>query len=113
MSIVAWQTAADIGVTTTTVAMARIATCWQNHFIQIYPIACCQSRAADSVIVVTTLRDFRLPSNMTEAGNDGTCPIADHTRTRLSRRALLITETELKLIAAAAIIGLSSRPKTG
>jgi hypothetical protein len=29
------------------------------------------------------------------------------------RRALLITDTELKLIAAAAIIGESSRPKTG
>ena len=29
------------------------------------------------------------------------------------RRALVITETELKLMAAAAIIGLSSSPKTG
>ncbi len=33
--------------------------------------------------------------------------------TRRSRSALVITETELKLIAALAIIGLSSRPKTG
>jgi hypothetical protein len=30
-----------------------------------------------------------------------------------SRRALAITDTELKLMAAAAIIGLSSRPKNG
>jgi len=30
-----------------------------------------------------------------------------------SRKALLITETELRLIAAAASIGLSSRPNTG
>jgi hypothetical protein len=29
------------------------------------------------------------------------------------RRALVITETELKLIAAAAIMGLSSSPKNG
>jgi hypothetical protein len=34
-------------------------------------------------------------------------------RTRLSRRELLITETELKLIAAAAIIGDNSIPKNG
>ncbi len=33
--------------------------------------------------------------------------------TRRSRRALPITETELKLIAAAAIMGLSKRPKAG
>src|SRR5207302_4063411 len=33
--------------------------------------------------------------------------------TRRSRSALPTTETELKLIAAAAIIGLSSRPKKG
>src|SRR6185369_7426981 len=31
----------------------------------------------------------------------------------LSRRAFAITDTELKLIAAAAIIGLSNTPKTG
>ncbi len=31
----------------------------------------------------------------------------------LSRRALLTTDTELKLMAAAAIIGLSNRPKAG
>ena len=32
---------------------------------------------------------------------------------RRSRRALPTTDTELKLIAAAAIMGLSNRPKTG
>lgn len=32
---------------------------------------------------------------------------------RLKRKALEITDTELKLIAAAAIIGLSKRPKNG
>ena len=31
----------------------------------------------------------------------------------LNRKALLITETELKLIAAAAIMGLRSSPNTG
>ena len=30
-----------------------------------------------------------------------------------NRRALVMTDTELKLIAAAAIIGLSSKPKNG
>lgn len=34
-------------------------------------------------------------------------------RTALRRRALAITETELRLIAAAAMIGLSRMPKTG
>jgi hypothetical protein len=34
-------------------------------------------------------------------------------RILLNRRALIITETELKLIAALAIIGLSSRPNMG
>ncbi len=34
-------------------------------------------------------------------------------RTRRSRKALLITDTELKLMAAAAMIGLSSRPVNG
>jgi hypothetical protein len=33
--------------------------------------------------------------------------------TRPSRRELAITETELKLIAAAATIGLNSNPKKG
>ena len=36
-----------------------------------------------------------------------------HNSTRRRRSALLITDTELKLIAALAIIGLSSTPKTG
>ena len=34
-------------------------------------------------------------------------------RARRSRKAFAITETELKLIAAAAIIGLRSTPKSG
>ena len=37
----------------------------------------------------------------------------DQTSTRRRRSAFAITETELRLIAAAAIIGLSSRPKNG
>ena len=36
-----------------------------------------------------------------------------HSFTLRSRRALLMTDTELKLIAAPAMIGLSSRPKNG
>jgi hypothetical protein len=36
-----------------------------------------------------------------------------HSDTRFKRNALLITETELKLIAAAAIIGLRRIPKAG
>jgi hypothetical protein len=36
-----------------------------------------------------------------------------HTLARRRRKALPITETELKLIAAAAIIGLSRTPKNG
>ena len=36
-----------------------------------------------------------------------------YSRARLRRKALLITETELKLIAAAAIIGLRRIPKNG
>ena len=39
--------------------------------------------------------------------------ISDYTRARLRRKALAITETELKLIAAAASIGLSKIPKNG
>ncbi len=36
-----------------------------------------------------------------------------YTCARRNLKALVTTETELKLMAAAAIIGLSSRPKTG
>lgn len=36
-----------------------------------------------------------------------------HTRTLRSRKALAMTETELRLIAAPAMIGLSSKPKCG
>ena len=36
-----------------------------------------------------------------------------HGLTFRSRKALLMTETELKLIAAPAMIGLSSKPKNG
>ena len=44
----------------------------------------------------------------------GACENLDHYNfTRRNRNALVITETELKLIAAAAIIGLKSRPKAG
>lgn len=37
----------------------------------------------------------------------------DYNFTLRSRKALLMTETELRLIAAPAMIGLSSRPKNG
>ena len=37
----------------------------------------------------------------------------NHSLTFRSRKALLMTETELRLIAAPARIGLSSRPKNG
>ena len=37
----------------------------------------------------------------------------NHKRTFRSRRALVITETELRLIAAAAMMGLSRRPVKG
>src|SRR5271163_3819981 len=37
----------------------------------------------------------------------------DHSASFLSRSALAITETELKVIAALATMGLSSRPKNG
>jgi hypothetical protein len=37
----------------------------------------------------------------------------DQIRKLRRRRALLMTETELRLIAAPAMIGLSSRPKNG
>ena len=37
----------------------------------------------------------------------------NHSLTVRSRKALLMTETELRLIAAPAMIGLSSKPKNG
>ena len=43
----------------------------------------------------------------------GPAPWRRYSSTRRSRSALPITETELRLIAALAIIGLSRRPKTG
>jgi transposase len=39
--------------------------------------------------------------------------VKNHSDVRRKRRALLMTDTELKLIAALAIIGLSSQPKIG
>jgi hypothetical protein len=39
--------------------------------------------------------------------------IRHHRRTSRSRSAFAMTDTELKLMAAAATIGLSSRPKAG
>ncbi len=39
--------------------------------------------------------------------------LKNHSLTFRSRRALLMTETELRLIAAPAMIGLSSQPKNG
>jgi hypothetical protein len=38
---------------------------------------------------------------------------ASHSFVRLRRNALVITDTELRLIAAPAITGLSSKPKNG
>ncbi len=40
-------------------------------------------------------------------------PDPDHSRTCRSRSALVITEAELRLIAAAATIGLKSQPSFG
>ena len=40
-------------------------------------------------------------------------PRSAQTVARFNRSAFVITDTELKLIAAAAIIGLSSQPNTG
>ena len=68
--------------------------------------------------------DFRFCSSgfKTTVKSDGPeCPSYITPRTRLrshsgvfrSRSALVITETELKLIAAAARIGLSNNPKKG
>ena len=59
-------------------------------------------------------RDTRGPSladTCTTLLPDG--PDAAHSSTRRSRRAFVITEAELKLMAAAAIIGLSSQPVSG
>ena len=39
--------------------------------------------------------------------------LAGHSRTKRSRNALPMTDTELKLMAAAAMIGLSRTPKAG
>jgi hypothetical protein len=48
------------------------------------------------------------------AGVPGTAkPRSAQTAARFNLSAFVITETELKLIAAAAIIGLSSQPNTG
>ena len=44
---------------------------------------------------------------------DPLCDSAQSNFTRRSRSALVITDTELKLIAVAAMIGDSSRPNTG
>ena len=51
------------------------------------------------------------PALLTDMDRAESCN--DHSFTFLSRSAFAITDTELKLIAAAAIIGLSSRPKNG
>ena len=59
------------------------------------------------------------PSAVTQEGN--VSPLSafvtprahTHSATRRSRSALAITETELRLIAALASIGLSSSPKNG
>jgi len=50
-------------------------------------------------------------------GDNRDCPAMEHAesqnRARPSRKALLMTDTELKLMAAAAIIGLSRIPNQG
>jgi hypothetical protein len=40
-------------------------------------------------------------------------PASRYSSARRNLRALLMTDTELNVIAVAAMIGLSSRPKTG
>lgn len=68
----------------------------------------CQFEVEDSV--KCGIRFWRIESDG-EARLRG--DIARHTRIERSRRALVMTETELKLITAAASIGLSSRWKNG
>lgn len=41
------------------------------------------------------------------------CSLLTHNPARLNRNAFAITDTELKLIAALAIIGLNNHPNTG
>jgi len=51
--------------------------------------------------------------NLTPRDRAGRAPAMPQTFARLSLSALPITETELKLMARAAIIGLSRRPVNG
>ena len=55
---------------------------------------------------------FRAALSMESALRDG-CFLHAQSLTFRRRSALVITETELKVMAAAAIMGLSSRPNTG
>ena len=48
-----------------------------------------------------------------DAGQRAVPPGQPHSRTARRRRALAITETELRLMAAAAMIGLKRMPKAG
>src|SRR5690349_3905239 len=63
--------------------------------------------------LLNQLRNFSLvPSqNSAQSGTQWPALLSAYSDTRLSLKALPITDTELKLIAAAAIIGLNSKPK--
>jgi len=71
--------------------------------------------SCDSVSVTSWLN--RCYSSHLQFSNFGICDFIfctwNQSRIFLSRNAFAMTETELKLIAAPAIIGLSRRPETG
>ena len=56
---------------------------------------------------------YRRPESATFPRIEYSARAASHSSARLSRSALPMTDTELKVIAALAIIGLSSRPTIG
>ena len=56
---------------------------------------------------------YLLPSIDADIASPAYCKLNTYNLIRRKRRAFIITETELKVIAALAIIGLKSSPKTG
>ena len=81
-------------------------------------IGAIEERKAATNKTVSTTRAIRIvPRNVTASLKDDVALCHDQGRTqrgtRRRRRAFAITEIELKLIAAAAIIGLNRIPKIG
>src|SRR5690606_37375737 len=64
-------------------------------------------------LIVPYGRQAQANRNRVRSCRAATQALGSSRRNRLTRRAWPITETEDRLIAAAAIIGLSSRPKNG